>query len=268
MRRRSLAFVLAAALVSASCGTSDTYVGSSTGTASATPMGSAMTSDGRPVAVWRLDGGFTPPGVQAIRPPRVVVYGDGQVIADAAHTLQLSPAEFADLMAALGKDLAGQPATVTPSPGTPAVADAPTTVLGVRAGDGPIHEVSIGALDQTMGGYSAEILDARDRMGRLADRVTAEGQAYTSPRVRLVAEDVPGAEGTIHPWPEGVPEPPATSAPVRVSDLSDAAAETVARMVPRDPEQPFSWPTFRAPSGASLNVSWRYLMPGEQGATG
>ncbi|TMR95755.1 hypothetical protein [Nonomuraea basaltis] len=215
----------------------------------------------RPVAVWRLEGGFLQPGLLAIRPPRVVVYGEGQAIVDAARTLRLSQAELSDLVSALARDLSGQPATATPRPGTPVVMDAPTTVLGVRAAGGEMREVRIPALDESGDGYAGPLLNARARLDRLAQRAATEGQDYSSERVRLVAEETQG--GKARAWPEGVPEPPGTGAPVHTRDLSGNAASAAARLIPYDAGQQGDWPVYRAPSGVSLAVSWRYLLPDE-----
>ncbi|MEU7829954.1 MULTISPECIES: hypothetical protein [unclassified Nonomuraea] len=212
--------------------------------------------------MWRLEGGFLPPGLLAIRPPRVVVYADGWAIVDAARTLRLAKADLNKLLAALDRDLSGQPATATPRPGAPVVMDAPTTVLGVRTAGGK-REVRIPALDVTRGSYAKALYDARDRFDRLARRITAKGQNYVSRRVRLVAEQTTLRGGKARPWPRGVPEPRAAGSPVRTRDLSGKAAMAAIRLIPRDADQRGGWRVFRARSGASLAVSWRYLLPDE-----
>jgi hypothetical protein len=251
MRRRAFGFALAAVLVSAACETGGTSAGPS-----ATP---APAGDGKPVAVWREADGLVPAGFAAIRPPRLVVYGDGQVIVNATRTLRLPPAELTDLITVLGHDLAGQ------SPGRHSATDMPSTVFGVRTGDGPLREVWIPGIPQIKAGYPQPLYDAWERLTRLAGRVTASGQPYTSARVRLVAEDRrPDVTEPVQPWPAGVLEPrPESKSPVRVQDLSAGTARTVVKMVPRQPEQSMHWPVFRAPSGTTLTLSWRYLVPGE-----
>ncbi|WP_327582306.1 hypothetical protein OHA25_41130 [Nonomuraea sp. NBC_00507] len=256
MRRRSLALILAVVLMSAACGQD--------GNPAASGPPATVEPDGdRPVAVWRLEGGFLPPGLLAIRPPRVVVYGDGRAIVDAARTVRLSEAELSDLVSALDRDLSGQPATATPRPGTPVVMDAPTTVLGVRTAGGSLREVRIPALDESGDGYAGPLLNARARLDRLAQRAAAEGRGYSSDRVRLVAEEAEARDGKVRPWPEGVPEPPDAGSPVRTRDLSGNAAQSAIQLIPADSGQRGGWPVFRAPSGAMLALSWRYLLPDE-----
>jgi hypothetical protein len=55
----------------------------------------------------------------------LAVYADGQVIADATHELRFPPAEVKTLVEALDHDLAGQPATASPRPGSPTTAPGP-----------------------------------------------------------------------------------------------------------------------------------------------
>lgn len=72
----------------------------------------------RPVAQWLQVGDLVAPGIGAVRPPHLVVYADGRAIADAAHELRLPAGEVKDLVKALKRDLAGQPATAVPKPGS------------------------------------------------------------------------------------------------------------------------------------------------------
>ncbi|TYB59512.1 hypothetical protein FXF51_34135 [Nonomuraea sp. PA05] len=210
---------------------------------------------GRPVAEWRRQGGYLAPGLRAVRPPALVVYADGRAIAEAAHELRLPPAEVEALVKALREDLAGQPATVSPRPGTPTVYDAPATVLGVDTGNG-LREVYVPHLDQTPEGYDAALTSARDRLSLLADRVTAGGRPYAVARVRLSADRVSGHD-TARPWPRGLPVPPHESGE-NTRDYAGAKARAIVRLLPAGPRH-----VFRTSSGEELALAWRYLLPHE-----
>ncbi|GAA2206904.1 hypothetical protein GCM10009850_023620 [Nonomuraea monospora] len=210
---------------------------------------------GRPVAAWSWQGGYLAPGLRAVRPPALVVYADGRAIAEAAHELRLPPAEVEALVKALRQELAGQPATVSPRPGTPTVYDAPATVLGVDTGNG-LHEVYVPHLDQTPEGYDAALTGARDRLSLLADRVAAGGRPYAVARVRLSADRVSGY-GKVKPWPRGLPVPPHESSE-NTRDYAGAKARAIARLLPAGGRQ-----VYRTSSGEELALAWRYLLPHE-----
>src|SRR5262249_53755444 len=59
----------------------------------------------RPIASWTLTGGFTTAGVRALRPPRVVIYSDGEAIADAAYRTRLDLDDLQSLLNHLASDL-------------------------------------------------------------------------------------------------------------------------------------------------------------------
>nr|SBO94844.1 hypothetical protein BN4615_P4360 [Nonomuraea gerenzanensis] len=224
------------------------------------PVSDAPVSDapapGRPVATWSRQGGYLAPGLRAVRPPALVVYADGRAIAEAAHELRLPPAEVEALVKALRQDLSGQPATVSPRPGTPTVYDAPATVLGVDTGNG-LREVYVPHLDQTPEGYDAALTSARDRLSHLADRVAAGGRPYAVARVRLSADRVGGYD-TAKPWPRGLPVPPHESSE-NTRDYAGAKARAIARLLPA----PGSRRVYRTSSGEELALAWRYLLPHE-----
>ena len=226
------------------------------------PTGGAAVS----VAAWRLEGGFVPAGMRAISAPRLVVYSDGRAVADAERMLTLTVRETGELVGALRHDLAGLPATATPRPGGPQVADAATSVLEVRGADGRLQSVQAYALEIVQG-YPRSIYAARDRLAPLAERVARDGVPYTSDRIRLVAErrEEAGAGSTVAPWPAGVPVPSTVDGQsgVRVLDLAGVQSEAAALALPRDLVQPGTWPLRRTPDGGLLAVSWRYLLPGE-----
>ncbi|MFG1942601.1 hypothetical protein [Nonomuraea sp. NPDC048826] len=215
-------------------------------------------SGGRPVGQWLRVGGLMAPGLAAVRPPMLVVYADGRAVADAARVLRLSPAETATLVKALEHDLAGQPATASPRPGTRKVYDAPTTVLGVDGGKG-MREVRVPALEHAESGYDAALVTARDRLARLAARVSAQGRSYSADRVRLSAEQISAPETPAKPWPGGVPLPPETQARSGRKDYKGAKARTITRSIP----DAGLWHVYRRPTGEHIALSWRYLLPHE-----
>ncbi|NUP66330.1 MAG: hypothetical protein HOW71_29635 [Nonomuraea sp.] len=188
----------------------------------------------------------------------LAVYADGRAIADAGHELRLPPAEVKTLVEALNHDLAGQPATASPRPGSPTIYDAPTTVIGVDSGSG-MREVHVPYLEHATASYDAALVTARDRLAHLADRVAAEGRNYSSDRVRLSAEQVTNPAATAKPLPEGVPLPPETQAHSGSKDYKGNKAHTIARLIPHDG----SWHVYRTSTGEHIALSWRYLLPHE-----
>jgi len=218
------------------------------------------------VAALRFDGGFLPAGLRAIRPPRLAVYSDGRAVASASRTLTLTSPELSDLVRALRRDLAGQPATASPPTGGQAVADAATTVVQVRTADGSLQSVSAYALE-ILRGYPERLHAARERLDRLTGRVSSQGVPYTAERIRLVAEERTGAQtaGPVQPWPTTVPVPSVVDSQtgLRQADLAGAAAAAATQALPRDQEQVGGWPVRRTGDGLLLAVSWRYLLPDE-----
>jgi hypothetical protein len=216
------------------------------------PTGLAPTATApRLVAEWLSVGGLMAPGLGAVRPPALVVYADGRVIADAAHELRLPPAEVEALVKALDDDLAGQPVTVSPRPGRPTVMDAPTTILGVDSGAG-MREVHVPYLKEA----GTTLVDAHDRLARLADRATAEGRPYAGDRVRLFTEQSHSTATTAKPLPD---EAPLTQSRPGRKDYKGNKARTIARLIPHDG----SWHVYRTSTGRQIALSWRYLLPHE-----
>lgn len=249
MRLRMI-LLLAATALTAACGGGQ----SDTSAAAAGPP--------QPVAWWGMEGGFVTASMNVLRPPRVVLYGDGLVIADASKQLTLTGAETAEVVARMEKDLAGQPPTATPKPGAPSVADVPDTVFGVRGKDGEALEVRAPALQQLADFYPEQLVDAKELMDGLAARAAEEGTDYVADRVRIVAEGASSGEGTPSPWPEGVPEPPGVVDPVWHEDVEGAAVNAVTKAVPAGQE--YGRPLFKAGSGQIFVLSWRYLLPHER----
>ncbi|MEV4834871.1 hypothetical protein AB0K05_10135 [Nonomuraea sp. NPDC049486] len=227
-----------------------------TATASADRPAAEPAAPGRPVAQWLRVGGLAAPGLGAVRPPTLVVYADGRAIAGAAHELHLPPAEVEALVKALDQDLAGQPATASPRPGSPAFHDAPTTILGVDGGGG-MREVHVPYLEHAATRYDAALVTARDRLSHLAGRVTARGRTYSTDRVRLSAERLASPGTTAEPLPQGVPLPPDTTSARK--DYKGHKATAITRLIPGDG----SWHIYRLPTGGHLALSWRYLLPHE-----
>jgi hypothetical protein len=188
----------------------------------------------------------------------LAVYADGRAIADAAQELRLPPAEVEALVEALERDLAGQPATASPQPGSPRIYDMPTTVLGVDSGGG-MREVHVPHLEHGAANYDAALITARDRLAHLANRVAAQGRNYSTDRVRLSAEQITVSATTAKPLPGGVPLPPETQAHSGSKDYKGNKAHTIARLIPGDG----SWHVYRMSTGEHIALSWRYLLPHE-----
>ncbi|GGO16145.1 hypothetical protein GCM10010116_32570 [Microbispora rosea subsp. aerata] len=244
--------LVAVAALTASCG----------GVEPDTVAAAADAGPPRPVALWGAEGGFVTATMNALRPPRVVVYDDGLVVVDASRQLTLTGAETADVVARMEENLTGQPPTATPKPGAPSVADVPDTVLGVRGKDGKMLEVRVPALQMLADFYPRQLTDAKNLMDGLATRAASEGTDYVSGRVRIVAQEASSAEGKPSPWPEGVREPPGVVDPVWQEDVEGAALTAVTRAVPAGPE--YGRSLFKTGSGQVFLLSWRYLLPHEQ----
>ncbi|WP_433498990.1 hypothetical protein ACQP1K_01090 [Sphaerimonospora sp. CA-214678] len=252
MRLRMFLLVAVTALTAAACG------GVERGTST------AVADDGpaKPAALWGAEGGFVTATTNALRPPKVVLYGDGLVIVDASRRMTLTDDEADEVVALMEKYLSGQPPTVEPKPGAPLVTDVPDTVLAVRGKDGKMLEVRVPALEQLADFYPKQLVDAEKLMDGLGARAAAEGTDYAAARVRVVAEGVASAEGRPSPWPEGVPEPSGVVDPVWQKDVEGAAAKAIIKAVPAGQEH--DRPLFRTGSGTVFVLSWRYLLPHEQ----
>ncbi|MFI6317542.1 hypothetical protein ACIBG8_08480 [Nonomuraea sp. NPDC050556] len=212
-------------------------------------------TSGRPVAQWLRAGGLAAHNLAASSPPSLVVYADGRAIADAAHELRLPPPEVKALLKALEHDLAGQPETASPRPGTPVVYDAPTTVLGFDGGGG-MEEVAVPYLEA--GGYDAVLVDARDRLARLAGRVIDEGHDYAADRLQL-SVSYRGAGQAVELWPDDALLPPGTQAGSGAKTYKGDKALAIVRLIPRAG----IWHFYRTSSGKQIALSWRYLLPHE-----
>jgi hypothetical protein len=229
---------------------------------SATSGGGSGAGDGRPVASWRVFGGFLPPEGVAMEVPKLVVYATGLAVADVAYQAELTPAEVSDLVAALASRL--RDATAAGKRGNLGVADAPSTELLVRA-DKP-YSLTVEALDEVRGDgiYPDALYQARDRLDQMYRNVVAGKRAYTSPRVRVVAVPVEGGTDTTAPvWPADVPEPGTQREGFLTSDLTGSQAVAAVARLPVRPAAG-SWPVYRSRvDGRLLRAAARYLLPHE-----
>lgn len=210
------------------------------------------------VAEWSETGGFTMPGEMMLRPPRLMVYADGTAIADAERSLTLDAAELSSLVGAQRSALAGLGASVKMGAGR-GVADATDAVLRVRLADGALQSVTAYALEPDLG-YPARLVAAKQRMTELWRRVMDRGTPYASAQVRVVGDPTQYAGGQASAWPRSVPLPAATpdswGTKLYVIEATDAGAVKAAWPANR-------WTASTLPDGTVINVSWRYLVPGE-----
>lgn len=217
-----------------------------------------------PVALWEEEGGFVPAGYLALRAPQLAVYGDGLVVADAARYLRLRDNrldEFVDFAA----EVLGNRANGVKRPGTPVVADVPTTKFTARRG-GRTWTISAEALAvlREHRAYPRPLYDLLDRFTALRDRTTRTGRGYDPTAVRLVTVRVEQPPATpVGPWPAGVPAlAPMGDRVNRTVDLYGTTARAVVRGIPR--RDAWSFTTFRLRDGRFLAAGWRRLLPHEQ----
>jgi hypothetical protein len=215
------------------------------------PSPSLGPPDGAPVASWALTGGYTTPEKAALRPPRLVVYADGETVADAAYRSQLKPGELKTLVDHFVTTLR------TPNIGrrkasSVSIVDAPTTQLEVWDG-AKMLTVSVDGLDEDRDAYASALNSLRDRLGTLYKTVTSTAQPYLAERVRVVAAT--SAETTAKPWPTQVPVPPTGG-----EDLDGQQARDAVNLLTRDLDQRGVWPTYQTTDGRKVSASWRYLL--------
>jgi hypothetical protein len=212
--------------IAVGCGSStSTDTTGDTSRSTTTTDGTRSTTDEEELAEWgdldvvvvrRLGGGLVPVGSDEAALPDVIVYGDGTVISTDPttgdpSTLQLDDTELARLVADVrGSGFADLP-TAVHSEAEAAIADAPTTTIGVMNRDGSLHEVSAYALGYDDYGYPNALIEADQALTRLQERVANEGGAWVSDRLTLVVVGFPSAQQveddfTVAPvtWPEGV----------------------------------------------------------------
>jgi hypothetical protein len=217
-----------------------------------------------PVVSWSLTGGYLTAGRLALRPPRLAIYADGVVVADAAYRSDLTTSAIADLVARVAEDLRGSNVTKRRD-GVAPVADASVTVLSVRSGRGTQSATAEG-LDELRekDGYPTALYDARDRIAAVHQRVVSTGQPYTADRVRLVTESGSAEATQPQPWPTAITLPLQQAAgDVRLADLTGQCAKDTVRLVARDLDLNGAWTAYRTASGGVVRASWRYLLPDE-----
>lgn len=218
----------------------------------------------RPVVLWEDEGGFVPAGYLSLRAPHLAVYGDGLVVADAARWTRLRGDHLDDLVDD-AVDVLSNRANGVRRPGSPAVADVPTTRFTARRG-GRTWSIAAEALAvlREHRAYPRPLYDLLDRVTALRDRTTRAGRVFDPTAVRLVTVRVEQPPGTpVAPWPTGVPALAPTGDRVsRTVDLYGTAARAVVRGVPR--AQPWTFTTFRLREGRFLAAGWRRLLPHEQ----
>jgi hypothetical protein len=203
------------------------------------------------------------PWVDNMVPFNLVVYTDGQAIAEVSGVLQVTTAELRDLVNGVATDLAGLPPTVAPR-GNARVMDAGVTVLGLRTSAGA-KSVSADALDELRDAhaYPASLYAARDLLSSLADRVMRDGTDYVAERIRLFAQPAAGQDtgGSPGTWPHGMAVPQTTDRfGIRYVDLAGPEVATVIASVR---SERVDWAAFQSPTGEVMRLSWRYLLPNE-----
>ncbi|GAA1992375.1 hypothetical protein [Catenulispora subtropica] len=216
------------------------------------------------VAEIHSEGGFAGNALR-LQPPAVVVYSDGTVVLNASKRYTLDSGALASLLASVRKDLDGLPETVSPTKGRP-IPDIPTTVLGIRKGDGSYQTVRAAGLPQIGkdGGYPAPLYDAYTKLNDL--NATA-GTPFTGPDVRYLLS-CPAAGGTKpEPWPAGMPQPVnaegATCVEIHVATGPAAAAVRTAcqAYLPGDLQSKPAVP-YQSDKGVRT-CQWRYALPDE-----
>jgi hypothetical protein len=219
--------------------------------------------DGTPLAVWEVTGGLVGTALLALRPPRLVVFGDGDAIADAAYRSRLDPDELQSLATGLLADLRSSDAQKQ-RPAISPVANAPVTKVSLWSPTGVLTFTADG-LDElkTERVYADVLYDARDRLAAVHKSVSATAQPYLADRVRLVAMPVDGEPAIVTAWPSDVTLPAPDRAALRKADLSAEAARAVVRTLTRDLDQRGAWPAYKTTGGEIVRASWRYLLPYE-----
>ncbi|MET7423751.1 hypothetical protein [Dactylosporangium sp. NPDC005555] len=258
LSRRGLFVGSAAAFLASALGACD---GTPLITPSPTPT--LRPPDGTPLAVWELTGGPVGTAMLALRAPRLVVFGDGDAIADAAYRSRLDPDQLQSLASGLVTDLGSDDAK-KPRSAAPAAAGAPVTKVTAWSPTGTLTFTAEGLDELKPDHVYADVLyDARDRLAAVHKSVAATAQPYLADRVRLVAMPVDGEPATASDWPVDVTLPAADAGGLRKADLSGDAARAVVRTLTRDLDQRGAWPAYQTTAGETVRASWRYLLPYE-----
>jgi hypothetical protein len=234
--------------------------------------GSALAAERPPIRrptrifAWDMVGGFVPASWNLLRAPRLVVYPDRTAIADATHVVTLYATVVEELrMRAI--TVLSDPRNLRRRPGTPVIADAPSTHFEAREtrGINPQHvEATIEALAEyrEQQAYPRPLYRLLDDADAVRGRTVATGKPYRPDAVRLVVMKLEKPEGPVRSWPRGVPVPRLDlNGWVGHADLHGEPARQVADSVPGPLAD--RWTQFRTPDGTYLSTSWRHLLPDE-----
>jgi hypothetical protein len=221
------------------------------------------TSGAAVVAEWSEEGGFVPPGWNEIRAPRLVVYADGTVIADANATITLTADEVTALVGELQRDLGGLPVVVHGGAEN-IVADASTTVLTVIRPDGELASVRAYALVIEGADYPDKLVAASRAMQKVWERASA-GSPYQADGVRIVAYGSEHSGTNPKAWPKNVPAPQRVSAAgdFPLYEVKRADATAVLAAFPASVAASPGWHEATLPDGTKVLLAWRYLLPHE-----
>ncbi|GIJ73598.1 hypothetical protein [Virgisporangium ochraceum] len=233
--------------------------------AAAAPRDEAATTPRRrgPALLWEEEGGFVPAGYLALRPPKLAVYGDGLAVADAARSVRLRQGRLDDLLD-FAVDVLSNRANGVKRPGTPVVADVPTTKFTARRFR--TWSIAAEALEvlREHRAYPRPLYDLLDRCTGLRDQALRSGRPFAPDAVRLVVVRVAQPPATpVRPWPERVPLlVPGPNMVSRTTDLYGRAARAAARDIPH--RDAWSFTTFRTRDARFVAAGWRRLLPHEQ----
>lgn len=220
-------------------------------------------------------GGNSPFGSLGYQPPEIAVYAGGSVLLGSDFWFQLPQADLQTLLSGLRKDLAGQPAVLTPV-GGPAMPDVGDTVLGVQTTGGGYQTVRANALSRRLSGaaYPAPVVAAYNALEALKTSKASQSQTnYVATAVRLAYECPLSTSSATQFWPDGLPAPThekGVDCPEMVTVSGDAVVlarqaclvydsalqdGSAAREVP-----------YLAENGKGIRTCvWRWALPDEQG---
>jgi hypothetical protein len=218
-----------------------------------------------PGLVYSEGGGFVPAGYDHARPPQLVVYRDGLVIADAERQMRLRSAAVDELLRHSVRVLR-DPANgkLTLGPEDPQIADAPTSSFEARWRGGKLR-LDAYALPfyRSAGGYPKATYALYDEIVECRRKVRRLGTPYQPDAIRLVA--VLSGGGPVQEtraWPARVPEPVFPADTWWSSrDMRGRAAQIALDALPR--KDVFDWKAYRLADGRVVSVTWRRLLPHE-----
>ncbi|MEY9932259.1 hypothetical protein ABH926_006908 [Catenulispora sp. GP43] len=230
---------------------------------------------GARVAELSTVGGNSPFGSLGYLAPEIAVYADGSVVLGSDFWFHLGSADLQTLVSGLQKDLAGQPAALTPSGGAP-MPDVGDTVLGVQRAGGGYQTVRANALPRRLSGgaYPAPVVAAYNALAALKTSSASQSQApYVGTAVRLAYECPVSTSSATQFWPDGLPAPThaqGTGCPEMVTVSGDAVdlarhACLVYDSALQDGSAAQEVP-YLAEGGKGIRTCvWRWALPDEQG---